>query len=248
MSIFAVRRRAPTHSAFSVLFWWTFVPVLLRCTFVVFYRLRLIGAAHVPRRGPVLFVANHQSHYDPVVVGCLVADRPFASLARATLFASRFFTWLIRQCGAIPLRLGRADKAAMRAAIRELQGGGCVLLFPEGTRSGDGGVARFRPGMLALVARARAPVVPVAVEGPYDIWPKGREYPKLRGRIMVQAGPAIAAEELLDDRPEVAKDRLRREIARMRLELRSELRRRSGGRYPAPGPGDRSFQETSKDE
>ncbi len=238
MSIFDVRRRAPTRSAFTVLFWWTVVANLVRGAFWLVYRLRCAGRAHVPRRGPIVYVANHQSHFDPAIVGCLVADRPLVSLARASLYAVKPLAWVIRQIGAIPVRLGRADPAAMRAAIAEIRGGGCVLIFAEGTRSRDGGLGPFKPGVLTLLKRANASVVPIAIEGAFDVWPIGRKYPKLRGRIRVKAAPAIPSDDLLRDPPDVAMDRVRRQIETLRLELRRELRQATKGRYPAPAPGD----------
>ncbi|MCH8344793.1 MAG: 1-acyl-sn-glycerol-3-phosphate acyltransferase [Planctomycetes bacterium] len=238
MSIFDVRRRAPTRSAFAVLFWWTAVANLVRGAFWLVYRLRCAGRAHVPRRGPIVYVANHQSHYDPAIVGCLVGDRPLVSLARASLYAVRPLAWVIRQIGAIPVRLGRADPAAMRAAIAELQAGGCVLIFAEGSRTRDGALGPFKPGVLTILKRANASVVPIAIEGAFDVWPIGQKYPKLRGRIRVKAAPAIPGDELLRDPPDVAMDRLRRQIETMRLELRRELRQATNGRYPAPAPGD----------
>ncbi len=243
MRAFEFRRRAPTRSASTVLVWWTVARDLTRLAFWLVYRLRCVGRAHVPRTGPVIFAANHQSLFDPPVVGCLVADRPFSPMARVGLFSSKAFGWLIRRFGSIPLHRGRADTAAMRAAIAELKGGGCVLVFPEGSRSPDGAVGRFRPGMLLLVRRTKAPVLPVAVEGAHDLWPLGRRHPKLKGRMMVRAGPVITAQELLRDDPEVAMERLRRTIDAMRLELRRELRQATRGRYPAPGAGDEPCED-----
>ncbi len=241
MSIFDVRRRAPTRSAFTVLFWWTVVANLVRGAFWLVYRLRCAGRAHVPRRGPIVYVANHQSNYDPAIVGCLIADRPLVSLARASLLTNKPLAWVVRQIGSIPVRLGRADAAAMRAAIAELQAGGCVLIFAEGTRCRDGGLGPFKPGVLTLLKRANASVVPIAIEGAFDVWPIGRKYPKLRGRIRVKAAAAIPGDELLRDPPDVAMDRLRRQIETMRLELRQELRQATNGRYPAPAPGDMPY-------
>lgn len=238
MSIFDVRRRAPTRSAFAVLFWWTVVASLVRGAFCLMYRLRCTGRAHVPRRGPIVYVANHQSNYDPPIVGSLVGDRPLVCLARVGLFRSKLLAWIILQIGAIPIDRERADAAAMRAAIAELQAGGCILVFPEGARTLDGALGPFKPGMLALLKRADAAVVPIAIEGAYDVWPRGRKRPKLRGRIRVKAAAAIPSDELLRDPPDVAMDRLRRQIETMRLELRHELRQATNGRYPAPAPGD----------
>ncbi len=114
-----------------------------------------------------------------------------------------------------------------------------MLLFPEGERCHNGAVAEFQSGMLVLVRRTGAPVVPIAIEGTFDIWPRTRKYPRLRGRIATRVGHPITAEELTSEEPEVAMERLRRAIDAMRLELRRELRDATGGRFPAPGPGDR---------
>ena len=238
MKIFQVRRRGPTRSALNVLVWWVAISRSVHAMLLLLYRLRCSGASHVPRRGAIVFVSNHQSHYDPPIVGCLVSDRPFKAMARSSLFRFKPFGWVIGQIGAIPLRRGEPDAAAIRAAIAELRGGGCALLFPEGTRTRDGALRKFHSGILVLIRRSGAVTVPVAIEGAYDVWPQRRTYPKLRGRLRVKAGKPIPADDLLAGSPQEALDRLKQVIETMRLELRAELRQASGGRYPAPGPGD----------
>ncbi len=238
MRIFQVRRRGPTRSALNVLLWWVVVSRSVHAILWLLYRLRCSGASHVPRRGAIVFVSNHQSLWDPPIVGCLVGDRPFRAMARSSLFGFKPFGWVIGQIGAIPLRRGEPDAAAIRAAIAELRSGGCALVFPEGSRTRDGALRKFHSGVLVLVRRSGAVTVPVAIEGAHDVWPHGRTYPKLRGRIRVKAGKAIPAAHLLAGSPQEALDRLKQVIETMRLELRAELRQASGGRYPAPGPGD----------
>lgn len=238
MRILQFRRRAPTLSAATVLFCWIGVWAMVFVTLKTLYRLRCQGRRLVPARGPIVYVANHQSLYDPPIVGCLVGDRPFASLAKSGLFRFAPFACLIRTLGAIPLRLGRGDAGAVRSAIDQIRRGGCVLIFPEGGRSWDGSVQTFKPGILTILRRAPAPVVPVAIEGAFEIWPRTRRRPRLRGRLMVRAAAPIPPGELLAAPPHEAMERLRGQIDSMRLELRAELRRRTRGRYPPPGPGD----------
>lgn len=244
MRLLQTRRRAPTRPAVAIIVGWIGVWFITRAFLTVVYRLRCRGAEHVPPRGAIIYIANHQSHYDPPAVGSLVYDRPFASMAKSALFQFKPFGWLIGYLGAMPLQVGSSDVAAVRGAIRELQGGGCVLLFPEGGRTRDGAMRRFKPGVLTLVRRTGAPVVPVAVEGTYDIWPRGRRFPRLRGRILVEAGPPIPAAELLDAAPDEVLERLRRLIETRRLELRAQIRASSRGRYPPPDLGDRPYWET----
>ncbi len=225
---------------------WTLVRHLFCVFFRLMYRLRYDGQKNIPSEGPMIYAANHQSNLDPPAIGCLVWDRPFTTLARAGLFDNILFGWLIRLPGAIPLRRGRGDAPAIRAAIEELKAGGCVLMFPEGTRSTDGTVGPFKAGILVLVKRTKAPVVPLAVEGAYDIWPIGQRFPRLRGRIKVQAGRAIPADELLADAPDRTLQRLRGEIDAMRMDLRRQLREATKGRYPPPGPGDVQCAQASE--
>lgn len=223
--------------------WWTVVPMVLSLFFRLVYRVRWAGRDLIPRRGPIIFAANHQSHYDPLLIGWQVADRPFLSVAQAGLFSFGPLAWLMRQVGAIPLKRGRGDVSAVRAAIAQLRAGGCVLIFPEGGRTRDGVMAPFHRGVLVLVQRTKAVVVPVAVDGTYDIWPIGRRFPRLRGRIGVQAGRPIASDELLNDPPEVALERLRRAVETMRLGLRNRMREATAGRYPADTSGDAPYWE-----
>lgn len=217
--------------------------MVLSLFFRLVYRVRWAGRDLIPRRGPIIFAANHQSHYDPLLIGWQVADRPFLSVAQAGLFSFGPLAWLMRQVGAIPLKRGRGDVSAVRAAIAQLRAGGCVLIFPEGGRTRDGVMAPFHRGVLVLVQRTKAVVVPVAVDGTYDIWPIGRRFPRLRGRIGVQAGRPIAAEELVNDPPEVALERLRRAVETMRLGLRNRMREATAGRYPADTSGDAPYWE-----
>jgi 1-acyl-sn-glycerol-3-phosphate acyltransferase len=125
----------------------------------------------------------------------------------------------MKQIGAIPIQRERSDSGALRAAIDVLEAGGRVLVFPEGTRTRDGELGVFRPGLLALLKRTDAPVVPIAIEGAFKAWPIGRKYPKLRGRIGVSAGTPIPAGELLAMPREEAMEHLRKTIDELRRDL-----------------------------
>ena len=243
MKVLQCRRRAPTFSRFTVLVVWTLVRHLFFAFFRLMYRLRYDGQANIPREGPVIYASNHQSNLDPPSIGCLVWDRPFTTLARAGLFKSKLFGWLIRLPGAIPIHRDRGDASAIRAAIEQLKAGGCILMFPEGSRSPDGAIRQFKAGILILVKRTKAPVVPIAVEGAYDTWPIGQRFPRFRGRIKVRASRAIPADELLADPPQLTLQRLRFKIDAIRLGLRQELRQETKDRYPAAGPADVACQD-----
>lgn len=241
---FQFSRRIPGRSAFfnTFLAWVvtsTFVHVLL----IALYGLRRYGKQHITPEGPAIYVSNHQSHLDPPILGVLVADRPFSSLARASLFRNKFFGGLIRWLGAVPLEQGKGDIGAMKTALAELEAGRRILVFPEGTRTPDGTLQEFQRGVMLLIKRAKVPVIPLAIDGAYDVWPMHRKIPRFSGRVAVMAGEAIDAEQLLADGPDAALESLRRTIETMRLKLRREMRNYSGGRRPLPNAADVAYWE-----
>ncbi len=221
MSFREYRSRLPSRSAVQVVVWWIVVRTAVRVIFGLLYRLRCVDRSVIPPTGPVIFVSNHQSHLDPLIAGCHLG--PFTPLARTTLFDLPFWGWALGQLGGVALAREKSDVGALRAAINVLKAGGRVLIFPEGTRTRDGEMGPFLPGMLVLVRRTGAVVVPMAVEGARDVWPAGHGRPKLRGRIGVVTGHPIGARELLADGRQPALDRLRRQIETMRDELRLRL-------------------------
>lgn len=197
------------------------------------YRLRIEGEELVPRSGPVLFVSNHQSFLDPVLNGMPIVDRQLRAIARESLFRFKPLAWLMHSYGAIPIKDDSGDVGAMKAALAELAAGRTVLVYPEGSRSRDGRMGEFKRGVALLLKRAGATVVPMAVEGATDVWPPSRKWPALRGRLAVKVGEPIPHAELMADGPDAALARLRREVERLRQDLRREMKRESGGRWPS---------------
>jgi len=244
VKILELERRTPGWSVLRRIFGWSIPASMAKLFFHLFYQVRCHGLENIPRTGAHVYVANHQSHLDPPFVSSHVGDRPCGFLARASLFRPRPFGAFLRFLNAIPLDTERAGTKAFRGAFAELAAGRCILVFPEGSRTRDGVMGPFKPGVLLLLRRSRVSVVPVAVEGAYDIWSRRRGFPRLRGRISIRIGPPITNEELLALGREASLEHMRRTIETMRLELRAELRDVSGGRYPAPGAGDLPYWES----
>jgi 1-acyl-sn-glycerol-3-phosphate acyltransferase len=138
------------------------------------YRSR--GWHHVPARGPVLMIANHQSFLDPVIVG-MATPRHLSYLARKTLFRNRFFAWAIRTLQAVPVDQEASGIDGIRAVLHLLRAGKAVVVFPEGERSADGKMRPLQPGIQLLIKRSGATVVPVGIAGAFDAWPRTRKYP-----------------------------------------------------------------------
>jgi 1-acyl-sn-glycerol-3-phosphate acyltransferase len=203
------------------------------------YRLHVVGAEHIPATGGLLLVSNHQSHLDPPLLGVALGHRSMASLARVGLFGNRLFGLLLQGLGSIPIKQSEGDTAAIRAAIAELRKGRVVLIFPEGSRSPDGAVHPFKRGTWLLLNKAECDVLPAAVEGAYDAWPREKRVPHFFGqRCMVAFGKPIPHAELKQMGADAALAHLAGVIDRMRLDLRKELRETSHGRLPRKGAGD----------
>lgn len=214
----------------------------IRAFFTCLYHMQVEGREHVPRRGGVLVVANHQTNFDPplMAVGC---RRHFHFVAKLPLFRHPLAGAIIRYYNAIPIEQGKPDTAAIKASIEHLRAGRVVLIYAEGNRTHDGAMNRFKPGMALLIRRARVPVVPLAIEGAFDAWPRRRPRPKITGHIRIRFGEAIAPADLIAAGPQGMLQMLERRIDDMRLDLRRKIRAATRGRLPRPGPGDYRFDD-----
>jgi 1-acyl-sn-glycerol-3-phosphate acyltransferase len=145
---------------------------------MIWFRFRYTGAPHVPKAGPVLLVANHQSHLDPVLVG-IACPRQLKYLARHDLFFWPF-SWWIRALGAVPIDRQRGALGGIKTTLKLLQSREAVLVFPEGSRTPDGRLHPLLPGFCLLARRGRATVVPVAICGAYESMPRGSIFARPR--------------------------------------------------------------------
>jgi 1-acyl-sn-glycerol-3-phosphate acyltransferase len=155
----------------------------------VYFGLELVGVEHIPAAGPLIVTPNHQTYADPPLVS-LPVRRPVYYMAWNRLFEIPIFGRLIRRLRAFPVQIESSDPRATREAVRLLQAGQVVMIFPEGERSPDGRVQRFKPGAFRLAASLPAPVLPVTIAGGHDAWPPGRLLPR-PGRITITFHPPI---------------------------------------------------------
>ena len=163
---------------------------VLRPSLDVWLRLRREGLEHVPDSGPVLVAATHRSHADSVALGAAI-KRPVHFLGDQKLMAWPVLGRQLPRLGMVPLRRGEADASAMDILSILLEDGGCVVVYPEGSRSRDGKVHRLRSGVARLAAEHQVPVVPAAVLDIEQRWPIGGR-PRLWGvPVTVRFGPAI---------------------------------------------------------
>lgn len=178
-----------------------FISAVLRLVVRAIVRFQVEGDLDkVPRTGAVILASNHASSADPVLIGAFLNQqlgRPLNWLGKRELLDFPLTGWLARQGGIHPVDRDAADLEAFRSAMRVLEAGQILAVFPEGTRSRDGGLQHVREGVGMLALRSGAPVLPVAVIDSDLMWPRGHLLPRLGKRVIVRYGvPFSVADEL----------------------------------------------------
>lgn len=152
--------------------WYWFWKTLLHVTISTFFDVRIYGKENVPLTGSVLFVSNHQSFLDPPLCG-MTLHRECDFMARKTLFDNPGFGRLIRTLNSFPVEENGGDLTTIRTLINRVQQDRAVVVFPEGARTLDGEIHKFKSGFELIARKAKATTVPVAIEGSYAAWARG---------------------------------------------------------------------------
>ena len=201
------------------------VRFVLRPLFWVTCRPTVTGRENVPLTGPVMLASNHLSFIDSIVIP-LVAPRRVGYLAKVEYWqGSGVSGWLTRALfttlGALPVERGthRAAQAALDTALGVLRAGGAFGIYPEGTRSKDGRLARGKTGVAWLALTADCPVVPVAVRGTDRVQPVGASWPRPH-RVTITFGTPMTFPEHAG---QAGKGRARREVTDRIMEAIAEL-------------------------
>jgi long-chain acyl-CoA synthetase len=159
---------------------------------------------HLPASGPYIISPNHQSYLDPLFVcGALPfgALRELFFVGASEYFETPFTAWLARQLNLVPVDPDANLVPAMKAGAFGLTHGRILVLFPEGERSIDGTVKRFKKGAPILSRHLNVPIVPVAIRGVFELWPRNRSFnwrllrPWSRHVVRVRFGPPMLVAE-----------------------------------------------------
>jgi 1-acyl-sn-glycerol-3-phosphate acyltransferase len=181
--------------------WMLAMAVAVRAGLAGLTRVRVEGAIdEIPREGPVIIASNHASNLDVPVLGSSLMPRigrRFQWLGKRELFDWPIIGWIADAGGVHPVDRSAADVEAYRLAKRILDEGHILFVFPEGTRTRDGGLRTARGGVAVLAQRTGAPIVPIGIAGSYGRWPRGQRLPHPGGRVTVRVGsPFRLADEL----------------------------------------------------
>lgn len=158
------------------------------------FRLRVSGLENIPSRGPFILSSNHQSFIDPVVMAGVVPqnilDNAFA-VGTSEIFGDGFMRRLARWFRVVVVDPDANLVPAMRAGAYGLRQGRVLILYPEGERSIDGTPRIFKKGAAILSIHLQVPIVPVAIEGFFEVWPRGKNFFQKVAPLQMQFGPAI---------------------------------------------------------
>ena len=151
-----------------------------------YFSLECHGLEHIPQEKPYIIMPNHTSHLDTLTVITALgtkAYRLWTLAARDYWFATPLQGWFARTClNALPIeREGNFTEFLqdLRVANEVMAQHNGLLVFPEGTRSLDGNLQPFNPGVLSLLIYGPSvPIIPAYIEGTYHALPKGQNFPK----------------------------------------------------------------------
>jgi len=171
---------------------------IIRFLFRVYGRLSVRGVENLPEHGPYIIAPNHLSLVDaPSVVAAVswkVASQTFF-LGSTDYFGGPLASRIAGLIHVIPVDMDTRLASAMQLSAYVLRRGNILCVFPEGSRSRDGGIKEFKKGVGIIAKELNVPVVPVAIRGTYEMLAPGRKFPR-PARISVTFGKPLVPGDL----------------------------------------------------
>ncbi len=196
-----------------------FRPYLGECT----------GISNIPLDTGLILAANHASYLDHFVVGCSIVsrlNRHARFLAKKEHFDSFIQKTWHNYLGAIPLDRQAGGKEALQQAIRELDQGSWIMIYPEGTRTLTGKMQRAKTGIARLALASKVPVVPMGITGSFEIWPKWKKLPKKGRKADLRVGKPLYFEKYY------GKENDKEVLRKVTTIIMKEIARLAGTDYP----------------
>jgi 1-acyl-sn-glycerol-3-phosphate acyltransferase len=187
---------------------------LIRAYVACYHRLSVEGKGHLPAAPPFVLIGNHTSHLDSMVMvsalSCRWCDRVYPVAAGDVFFESSFRSIFSAQLiNALPMWRKHCGPHALSELRDKLVNEPCgYVLFPEGTRSRDGSLQPFKPGLGMIVAGTPVPVIPCGISGAARAWPADSRWPRPR-KLHMKIGPPLHFEAVSSNRAgweQVARD------------------------------------------
>ncbi len=218
--VHSLARPQPVSNAF-----WYMVSRLTQVVAFDRFRLQVHGIENLPKSGPYIISANHQSYIDPLILASVlppdVFDKVFA-VGTSEIFGTGFMLWLAHTLRIVVVDPDANLIPAMRAGAFGLRQGRPLILYPEGERSIDGTPKTFKKGAAILSIHTQAPIVPMAIEGFHEVWPRNKAFQGFKPLKMVFGDPIIPPPE--SEASEAAYEKLTTDLKARVVEMWKNLR------------------------
>lgn len=173
---------------FYDVFVWMFHPLAK-----IVFKTQYIGRENVPKTGSLIIASNHRNSYDPGLIAA-ARVRKIHYMAKLELFnLNKLASWMLRHLNAFPISRGTGDQRSLNYAIRLVEEGKVLGIFPEGTRSKDGEIHRFKAGAFTLAKEAGVEILPVVMTGTATMFRGWRM--NWTNRIRIRVLPPVSVEE-----------------------------------------------------
>lgn len=202
------------------------------------FKATILNPENIPDlKGGFIVACNHQKYDDPPILAGIFKGR-FSFMAKSELFKNKIFAWIIKKCGAFPVVRGAKDTGAIDKAVEDLKNNKIFVIFPEGTRSKDGALARAKSGVAVIAGMADAPIVPVCLM----YAPDGKKH-----HVTAAIGRIIAKEEVA-----ISDTADRKQIKRVSSRIMADialLQKQICDKYGIPVPrSDKEGDESQKEQ
>ena len=149
----------------------------------------LIGRENIPRKDSFIMVSNHGSLLDPPFLGHAIG-RNISFMAKAELFRIPFLGFIIKACGAYPVKRGIADKNTIKIACKKLSDDNCIGIFIDGTRQKNGRVNKPKQGAALLAFKNQKLLLPVAIVNSHRLI-RFKFFIPLFSKIVIKVGEPV---------------------------------------------------------
>jgi len=177
---------------------WYIISRLIQVVALDRFNLHVSGVERLPKSGPYIISSNHESYLDPVVLASVlpppVFDKVFA-VGTSEIFGQGFMLRLAHSLRVVVVDPDANLIPAMRAGAFGLRQGRPLILYPEGERSIDGTPKTFKKGAAILSIHLQVPIVPVAIEGFYEVWPRNKAFQGFKPLKIIFGDPIIPPPE-----------------------------------------------------
>jgi len=165
------------------------VRVIARPVIKSLFSVDIKGLEHIPEEGPAVLLSNHTSFMDSIILGAF-PRRNIWFMAKNSEYRGRLLTWALRHARSFPVRRYTVDVQAVRNAVRIINQGHILGIYPEGERTWDNSLLPFRHGTIRLVLALGKPVIPVGISGAYELMPRWTSSIR-RSPVRIRIGPPL---------------------------------------------------------